>query len=218
MCEELGRVPKKGGRALPTFALRSRTLHPRVDKHMPLHLLGWVATALLAGHVCVRPEARQLATALLLAGLASLLAAWHVAYAGAACVVAAVAAAQRWVAPGSLALGAAFHVVAAWCLPVVTAWGVTMQFGDGLFSQEVGHLLPTTFEFAVLFLLPVVMVLAHPEEPLRLRQAESLAMLLAGFIDGCIESASIAHREACCKTREWAPSVCRLRWGRRVIT
>ena len=53
---------------------------------MPLHLLGWVATALLAGHVCVRPEARQLATALLLAGLASLLAAWHVAYAGAACV------------------------------------------------------------------------------------------------------------------------------------
>ena len=44
---------------------------------MPLHLLGWVATALLAGHVCVRPEARQLATALLLAGLASLLAHYH---------------------------------------------------------------------------------------------------------------------------------------------
>jgi hypothetical protein len=168
---------------------------------MALHALGWLATLLLAAHQCSAQT--RLSLVLLATALVLLLAAQHVVYATFALVLGLLATGiSRW-RPGSLALRLCFYTVSCWFLPIVSTWGVSMQFGEELFSQEVGHLFQTTFEFLVLFLVPLVAMRLHPTDPLRLQRSESIALLVAGFVGGSVEAGAIFWRD---RDKEgWSP-------------
>jgi len=73
---------------------------------------------------------------------------------------------------GYLILSLLHHIVVTWFLPIVSFWGFAMNWGSELFSQEIGHLFNSTFEFVVLFILPVVLTRAFPDEKMRLQISE----------------------------------------------
>lgn len=169
---------------------------------MALHALGWLSALLLAAHQCAA-QTRIRSLVLLAIALALLLAAQHIVYVAFALVLGMLAVGiSRW-RPGSLALRLCFYTVSCWFLPIVSTWGVSMDFGDELFSQEVGHLFQTTFEFLVLFLLPLVVTRLHPADPMHLQRSESIALLVAGLVGGSIEAGVIYARDW--DKPDWSP-------------
>lgn len=145
-----------------------------------IHLLGICSAVILTSRRIVDGgESRQVPTTvellLLGLGLGCLLIAGHVVYLIFFITVAVLECLSYFLIlqpNDQLILSLLHHIVVTWFLPFVSFWGIAMNWDSELFSQEVGHLFNSTFEFVVLFILPVVLTRAFPNEKMRLQLSE----------------------------------------------
>eukprot|EP00967_Tisochrysis_lutea_P149760 scaffold288626_cov27-Tisochrysis_lutea.AAC.1 len=171
---------------------------------MAVHSLGLLASLLLGAWLHAPDASRSRPALLFLLSLSLLVAAMHAAYASFALLIATLAAAACWWRPHSLAIRLALYALSCWFLPIVSTWGVCMDFGEELFSQEVGHLFQTTFEFGALVVVPLVVSRVVPGDRVRLQRVESLTLLAAGLAGGSIESTAIWLRDR--DKGDWSPA------------